>query len=205
MSKTMSPPTITDGQIGKICEVIGAALRKSGLPSEEVQDVLENSGKEFADECVKNLCVRIEAICKMIVRHVSPDRTSDPNEMCKATGRNMYLNDEVVENMPRGEGEPEVVFFNVGEYLTDEKLEEEYAKRGLVPADPYSFLQVNVDDPEFADGHPCGTHWKDEEGNWCFAFCDRWIGGRRVRVHRSDDVWYDRWWFAGLRKIGTEC
>lgn len=44
MAQTMTPSTtvgITPGQIGKIQELLGAALRKSGLPSDSTQQVIE--------------------------------------------------------------------------------------------------------------------------------------------------------------------
>ncbi len=49
-NKTMSPSEgITAGQIGKLQELLGAALRKSGFRSEPVQQVLQGDGADKAD------------------------------------------------------------------------------------------------------------------------------------------------------------
>lgn len=205
MVETMSPSevasTITAGQIGKAQELVGAALRKSNLPSDPTQKVLEAHGGELADEYVASLRKRVEAISNMIARRVKVDRTRDPQKALDATGRKQYTDKGVVKAMPKGHGEePEVLFFKVGRTLSDNDLEKEYALRGLKPADPYSLAQVNADDPAFADDRPNGTHWQDANGNWCFAAFHRWDGVRKLSVGRDGGVWVDGWWFAGLRK-----
>ena len=110
--------------------------------------------------------------------------------------------------MPRGEeDEGKVVFFkpqpevyDKNGLISDDNLEKEFEFHGLKPCDPYKLSQVNADDPAFADERPNATHWKDGNGNWCYAAFYRWYGGRHVNVDRSGDVWDDRWWFAGFRK-----
>ena len=109
--------------------------------------------------------------------------------------------------MPRGEGEEvDVHFFKPrpsaykNGVISDDALAKEYDFFGLKPADPYSQGAVHEADPFFADEHPNGTHWKDANGNWCFAAWGRWRGGRRVSVDRFDRVWLGFWFFAGLRK-----
>lgn len=132
---------------------------------------------------------------------VQADRSLTPQQALDATGRRKYTDAKVVQTMPRGQGEEvEVIFFNVGRWISDNDLQKEYELRGLQPADPYSLAQVNEDDPGFSDEHPNGTHWQDAEGRWCFATFYRWRGERRVDVNRSDRDWYGYWWFAGVRK-----
>ena len=204
VAKSMTPSeisSITAGQIGKFQELLGAALRKSDLPSAPVQEVLERQGDSLAAEVVGAIRTRVEAIFTLILRRVKVNRAQSPEEALKATGRNIYSDGDVVVSMPKGESDKaEVFFFNLGRFVSDEELEKEYEKRGLKAADPYSLSAVNEDDPAFADSHPNGTHWKNENGKWCYAAFRRWVGGREVRVHRRVIVWYDFWWFAGLRK-----
>jgi hypothetical protein len=102
----------------------------------------------------------------------------------------------------RGEREKErkSCFFKLNRYVSDADLDKEYELRGLKPADPYSLAAVNEDDPAFADDHPNGTHWKDGDGNWCYAVFRRWFDERDVFVSRDGNGWDDGWWFAGLRK-----
>ena len=205
MANAVSPSevasTITAGQIGKAQELLGAALRKSNLPSEPTQLVLESQGGQLADEYVASLRKRVEAIIDLVVRRVKVDRTRDPQEALDATGRKQYTDKSVVKAMPKGDGdEVEVCFFKLGRFVSDKDLEKEYALRALKAADPYSLAQVNADDPAFADEHPNGTHWQDASGDWCFAAFNRWSDEREVLVDRDDSDWVGRWWFAGLRK-----
>lgn len=198
---TPSKP-ITEGEIGKICELIAAKLRKSNLLSEFVQAVLKTRrGGELADNLVADLRRMVDAISDLITRCVTVNRSQTPQAALAATGRKQYTNDEVVANMPRGEGdEVEVVFFKLGRWINDDELEKEYEIRGLVPSDPYSLAAVNEDDPDFANKRPNGTHWKDSSGKWCFIAFNRWGDGRYVFVDRIDNKWPGYWWFAGRRK-----
>lgn len=149
----------------------------------------------------------IGQFCNMITRHVKVDRKQKPHDALKATGRNLYVSDDVVETMPKGEGEEaDVIFFKPEpwEYtrpgwISDDDVEKCLKHRNLKPADPYSLAKANEDDPAFAETHPNGTQWKDAEGKQCFATFDRYGGGRGVRVGRDDGGWGGGWWFGGLR------
>lgn len=206
MAETMTPSvvskTTTAGQIDKAVANYRALLDKHSreFDSETVQSVLGQP--ELADDMFAVFRKRVEAIGNLIVRCIKVNRNRMPQEAIDATGRTQYTACTVVNAMPRGEGEEtEVVFFNLGHYVSDNDLEKEYALRGLVPADPYSLSAVNEADPAFADEHPNGTHWKDSEDKWCYAAFHRWHGGERcVGVNRCDDDWHGLWWFAGLRK-----
>lgn len=199
-------PSITAGQIGKIQEILGAGLRKSGLPSEPVQRVIETQGDSLVAELVSTVRKHVEAVNNMIVRHVKANRTRSPREVLEATGRKQYVDNDVIKAMPKGdEDEGDVYFFKPDlsarrGHISDDDLEKEFESRGFKPADPYKLAEVNADDPSFADTHPNATHWQDENGKWCYAACLRWFDERYVYVNRDAYDWYDYWWFAGLRK-----
>lgn len=205
--KIMTPSkTMTPGQIDKAVANYRALLEKHSddFDVEAVQIVLGQS--ELAGEQFAVFRRRVEAVSNLTVRKVKVNRSRSRQEALEATGRVQYTDREVVDSMPKGEGdEVEVVFFkpdlsNRNGYISDDDLEKEFELRGLKPADPVSVAAVNEADPAFADEKPHGTHWKDAKGNWCYATFDRWYGKREVYVNRDDDVWYDGWWFAGVRK-----
>jgi len=210
MTEFMTPSeqkTTTQGQIDKAVSNYRALLEKHapGFNSEAVQSVLGQP--ELAHEMLGVFRRCVEASSNLIIRRVRVDRTRTPQEALKATGRKLYTDQSVVDSMPRGEGdEVEVVFFkpdlsNRKGLISDDDLEKEFDLRGLKPADLISVAAVNEADPEFADKMPCGTHWKNADGKWCFATFDRWNDDeRRVNVDRDDYVWFGSWWFAGLRK-----
>ena len=196
-----SDETISAGQVGKIQEDLGAALRKSGLPREPVQQVIENQSAALNAELVAVVRKYVEMVSNIIVRRVPVNILRTAQQALDATGRKQYTNNDVVAAMPKGAGgEVEVHFFKLDRYISENDLEDEYASHGLKPADPYSLAAVNEADPAFADEHPNGTHWKDAKGKWCFAAFDRWDDGRELSVDRYDNDWLDYWWFAGVRK-----
>jgi hypothetical protein len=208
METTMTPSQqmITDDQIYKAGELFKSILKRhrSELPSEAVQQVLGNN--EVWPEVFASFRKRVDAVSNMIIKRVKVDRSRTPKQALDATDRAQYTNSDVVETMPKGEGEEvDVYFFKPdlsarGGHISDDDLEKEFELRGLKPVDPYSLAQVNTDDSAFADERPNGTHWKDENGKWCFATFSRWYGERRVFVDRNARGWLDHWWFAGVRK-----
>lgn len=209
MAQTMTPSgteskTMTEGQITKAVGLYRALLEKhaSEFDSGVVQSVLGDP--QLAGEMFGVFRQRVEARASEVVRRATGvDRTLSPADLIAkvvATGRTEYVDEKVVKTMPKGEGdEPEVVFFKIGRFITDDDLEREYEKRGLVPVDPYSLATINMNDPAFDDERPNATHWKDSKG-WCYAMFSRLGGGRKVGVDRSDSGWGDLLWFAGARK-----
>ncbi len=200
-SMTPSEAKMTEGQIGRILEILGAQLRKHAdeFPSDAVQQAL--GARMLSQKLFAVVREHVEACTDFVIRVVRQNRSYTPQEAIRATSRVEHLNDDVVAAMPRGEGEEtEVVFFKVGKDISCKQLDEEYAIRGLVPADPYSLARVNEEDPAFADEHPNGTQWKDANGNYCYAFFLLWEGRRDVDVDRNAFDWVDVWWFAGVRK-----
>lgn len=97
--------------------------------------------------------------------------------------------------LPYKKSSSKIETFTLGKYIDHNDLEKEYEKRGLIPAHPSDVLDFWTDEKYLA------THWKDADGKWCFASFYRWVDGKRiVFVHRFDDDWGDRWWFAGVRQ-----
>ncbi|MFA5888674.1 MAG: hypothetical protein WCW47_01195 [Candidatus Paceibacterota bacterium] len=189
MAQTMTASPMTDGQIDTVVDQLRAAMRKhqAETPKDGAQQALgvDNLGmRMFA--VFREL---VESLANLIIRLVDVDNTRTPEATLKATGRKQYVDAGVVATMPKGTGGPtEVVFFKPrpeaykNGVISDDDLEKEYEFAGLKPADPYSVAAVNEADPTFADTHLHGTHWKDENGKWCFATFRRWHGGRRVHV-----------------------
>ena len=202
MEKNMTPLSeMTRGQIDKAVSNYRALLEKHAgeFNSEPVQTVLGQS--ELADEQFAVLRRRIEALSNLIVRHVSVNRKRSPKEALNATGRNKYVSDSVVADMPKGEGEEtDVFFFKLDRYVSDDDLEKEYELRSLKP-DPIAQAAVNEADPAFAENYPNGTHWKDKDGKWCFAAFRRDGDERSVYVGRIDSDWDGFWWFSGVRQV----
>jgi len=198
---TPSDETMTDGQIEKATDIFRNTLRKhrKEFGTKPVQDVL--GLRTLGTDLLAPFRKCVEAVSNLIVRVVQVVRSRTPQEALDATGRAQYTDKPVVAAMPKGEGEQaEVVFFNLGRYVSDDDLEKEYEARGLKPADPYSLAAVNEADPAFADEKPNSTHWKDSEGKWCYAAFYRGVGERGLSVRRGDRGWVDSWWFAGVRK-----
>lgn len=216
--------TITEGQIRKILDLLAAALRKSDLglsegqigetlervvvelrganfPSDPIQQVLKTQGGEMAANFVADLQRRVKAVSGFITYTVKVDRSRSPQDALQATGRKLFVNDEVAATMPQGEGdEVEITFFQVGHYISDDDLEKKLEGDCMEAIDPYTLAAFNTANPEFADTHPNCTHWKDADGKWCYAAFGRWLDGRGVFVRRNVNVWSDFWWCAARRK-----
>lgn len=210
MAKTMSASEdqVTDGQIDTVVDQLRAAMRKhrAELPKGVAQQILgvQNLGTELYSVVRKYA----EAMSNVFIRRVIVDRTRSPQAALDATGRKQYVDRDVVETMPRGEGvgveavffKPEASEYGQDGWISDDDLEKAFDFRGLKPIDPYSLGAINEADLAFADSHPNGTHWKDGKGKWCFATFVRWDGERDVYVDRSGSYWDGLWFFGGVRK-----
>jgi len=206
MTQIMTPPkTTTAGQIDKAVASYRALLEKhSGeFNSEAVQTVLGQP--ELISEQFAVFRRHVEAMSNLIVRRVTVNRNRTPQEALDATGRKQYMDREVVESMPMGDGEQvEIVFFKPHissryGFITNDEQEKEFELRGLKPADPISVAAVNEADPAFADQKPHRTHWKNADGKWCFAEFGLLDGGRRVSVGQYPNPCFGGW-LAGVRK-----
>jgi hypothetical protein len=118
------------------------------------------------------------------------------------------LNWKTVEEMPKATLENvNVTLFRcenptATENFCDDDLVEIYRSLGLEPADPYTLASINEADPEFADTHPNATHWKNKDGEWCFATFSLEKDKREVWIrpcYSGNRCWLPHWWFAGVK------
>ena len=197
---------MTDGQINSAVAKLRAAMRRhrSTISSKEARQVL----------AIKNLGIQMFLVFlehakrmeKLIVRRAKVDRTRAFQAMVDGTDWRPYIWESALAAMPRGIGKKVEVFFFMPDQrkygIRDLDLCNEYASRGLVPADPYSQFAVNEADPAFAREYPNVTHWQDKDGKWYYAAFDSWHNGEpRVRINRYDILdQFSTLWFAGRRK-----
>lgn len=143
-------------------------------------------------------------IVNMIVRHVKVNRRRSPKEVLNATGRVQFTSDDVVAEMPKGEGEETDVFFLKLKLdrciISNDDLEKVFEFCELKSADTYSQAAVNEADSAFADVYPNCTHWKNANGKWCLFAFNRSGGKRFVHVYQHDHGLYAYLLFAGVRK-----
>jgi len=211
MNQIMTPSTGTEtttvGQINKLIEIIRALLEKHGPEFEREAFQQALGAKGLATDLLAVVRRYVEVFAKMIVHLVTVDRGRTPEQAIAATGRKQYVTATVVAAMPKGTGaNAKIIYwkplpsdYDENGWISDDKLEELFAERHLTPVDPYSLAADNEADTAFADEHPNATHWKDVNGNWCYAAFNRWGDDeRRVDVERYDSRWDDDWWFAGL-------
>lgn len=134
---------------------------------------------------------------------ITRDFTCDPAligmDAINATGRNKYVTDSVVKVMPHATaGSGQIHFFKVGAILEVRQPMQEAFRRGLRLVDPHTLAAFNAANPEFADTHPNGTEWEDDNGSACCAAFDRCGGERSVGVGKNVSGWDDLWWYAGV-------
>lgn len=114
----------------------------------------------------------------------------------------IYADEKVLKTAPRN-SEGTVEFFTLGKAVTDDKLEKEYASRGLSPADLYTVAAWEEENQQDTRKF-LATHWKDSEGKWCHATFGRWDGEHNVRVSRGGSGWRGYWWFCGIKKFDID-
>lgn len=196
---TMSPSTITAGQIGKIQELLSAGLRKSELHSEPIQKIIETQGEALVAEFLSALRKRVDAIAKTICRTVRVDRSRTLVQAIDATGRyKWYIDEQVLAEPVSGKTDETAEFFELDYDPTVDQLDQEYGARGLRP-DPLVAAQVVIDDPGFADERPLAVQWRDR-GRACFAIFSCVGSQRGVDVGRNAYRWNRYYRFVGVRK-----
>ena len=207
------PRSITADQINRIQKDLSVALRKIPRLEGPMQQVIEHQGDELTSEIVSMICRRAEMFTSMIRYRVKVDRGRAPQEMladiCQQQHMKRSIDNGVVSDMPRGEGDDIVTifFFRAPRlYIGDnDGLEKKHKLRGLRP-DPYALITMNERNPDFAYYHPNCTCWKDNDGNWCCVAFQHSLGEwgfivRSVRVFRADseDQLLDGpWSFGGI-------
>lgn len=121
------------------------------------------------------------------------NKTITARQALENTKRTLYVNDKVLDSAPKNKGDNKVEFFKLNHSVTTQELQDEYDKRGLIPADIWEMSVLEDSYDKYA------TQWKNKEGIWCCAFVGRWSVERRVDVRRDVD-WDDSCWFGGVRK-----
>lgn len=197
---------ITAGQSGRLADRFITRCRTEGLPypTQLIQDVVEQEGDQIVQQAFEDLRARVERRSKMIVRRVRINRSLSPMQLVDASKRVKYVNEDVLDTMPRksteGEEEVDMYFFNEGRYLSVDEQEKVLAEYGL-EHDYAAQCQVNIDDPAFADEHPNGMQWRDSKNRPFFVAFGRGFDDERdVGCDRSGGGWGVSWWFGGVRK-----
>jgi hypothetical protein len=198
MTQVVSPSainSITAKQIGNVCDLLTAALRKSGLQSEAVQLVFKQQGDLLITETIATIRKRVEAVSTVIVRQAKVDRTRTPRKVVDATDRQAeYIDRDVLATMPQGEGdEVDVYFLPIKCDMPTNEIPALLAQSGLV-SDPRAQAAVNEDNHAFADKYPNVSQWGD---NCCRLVFD-WWNERRVFCGRSSYLCRDVLWIAGV-------
>lgn len=119
-------------------------------------------------------------------------------------GYTFYGDETLLNSFPKIQ-KGTIELFTIGKYVSDDQLEKEYQKRGLIPLDPIS-LTMYLQDTSILDNKKyIATHWKNADGKWCYIAFSPWGGGKRsVGVGQSGYDWDDDWSFAGVRKVGSQ-
>lgn len=196
MATTMeaSVKKITDGQIEDAVAKFRDALRthREELFCEPAQRAL--GMPNIGMECFAPLRARAEAMSEIIIRRVKVDRSLTPQQVVNATGRKQYVNRDVLDTMPKGEGnEVDVWFIPTKGFVSAAEAPAFLAQYGLVE-DPRAAAAVNVKDNAFADEHPNAAQW----GKNCYLTFGRWRDERGVYVYRGVSDWRGRGFLSGV-------
>lgn len=84
-----------------------------------------------------------------------------PQQLLDETCAIQYVDNDVLATAPRSSEKSKVELFTVGKYITDEELEKEYEKRGLVPATLDELVSM------YGTKEYIATHWKNADGAVC--------------------------------------
>jgi hypothetical protein len=144
--KDVSPSeeTITGGQIVKLTDVIAAKLRKSGLPRDASQQVIELQGAEIAEKVVGDFCTRVEAYQRATEPHILKRQPFDP---VKFIGKGWTIDEQVGERTGDNLDAGEIVrkdYLKSGESSIngEERLKRIKAAPGDVQLDADDFLAL---------------------------------------------------------------
>ncbi len=140
-----------------------------------------------------------EGTITRVIRNI--DRTRTPKQAIMAANFKNYLYDEVVVEMPMGEGqEVEVHLIPFDKKLSVDDLEKEVNKAGFVLIDPITLSTLNEQDPDFARDVPNATQWRDKNGTACRMTFGYSVIGREVCVNQVGYPWADYWYFGCVPK-----
>lgn len=196
---------MNDSQTEEVIRILRTSLRrhrKEFVPM-AVQQAL--TAREFRQELLAPFR-RYCGASNTIVRRVKVNHSRSQQEafVSAAKCRTQLVDFGVVAEIPKYEcdDECEVTFFTgipEGACYADE-----YARRGLKPANPMLVLAVNEVDETFADNHPNTVEWKTRTGHGYIAF------GRSLKLNRFISIGdfgpgakHD-YWYAGVPKTALD-
>lgn len=204
MASAVSPSTtLTAGQVAKFADLLTAALRKSNLPSEPTQQVLENQGAALADEFVASVRRRVEQITGAYSITPWPAGTSLADMV--AAGKYDWTNGDVNDDHfpPSVSNATEVVLIHFNRVISTKDAERELDEQGLRPATLPELLALGVSHPELQLQFPIvalGTVWSDRGGNRGVASLGQDGSERYLYLHWFGHVWDENCRFAAVRK-----
>ena len=210
-SMIASENTISDGQIETVVSRLRDALRKhrGEFPAAEIQLLLgtKNIGAKLLSPIRQIVDLKSTFIARL---GVEVDRSLSPFLMLRSTEwsfthDNFSDSDALYETMPKGKGETADIYLFKPQPGSELLLTDEYEMRGLIPADPYSLVAMNVAEPEFCLEHQNATIWENPEGDRCAVLVGKSrFGGTRILIYHTDRVtgWgrNDTCYFAGFKK-----
>jgi hypothetical protein len=210
MTQVVTPSNLTEpvtrGQIAKVEDLVGAAVRKSGLPGACVQQLVHYHGAELTKKILQVL--KGEALESTGIAagnaNVHAGMARDPK---KALGMIPVMSSQYVcirekpaASMPHGKPGPvTVTLFQLRHPVNSyEDLMGEYAARGLKPADPATFaIFCYTHGDILVEARYIATTWKDPEGMWCAVkVIYRFESGTSVSV--EEVIQFNNWFFAGV-------
>jgi hypothetical protein len=125
------------------------------------------------------------------------DRKKSIEQLIKKLGYKEYIDENILKTLKnKGPKEGEIEFFTLGKYVSNTELLKEYETRGLTP-DLGATITYLIENPQVLDEKKyIGIQLEDNS----FAAFFRWDDGRYVYVRRIGHVWFDFWWFIGVKK-----
>jgi len=211
MGKTMTPSKMTDGQIGRILELLGAKLRKhqESLPCHLVQVALgQPAFSQKLLQAVADQVAETQRYMKVRIVSVKPGRSrQEAINALRVDTRHTDIDAHILSTMPESPGgEVLVYFFYLFGAASNEGLEQEYANRGLFPVDPVTLAASHEECFGFPDDHySIKTVWREVDGRMSWATFYRlddpnsvWHRSPHIAIHSSHQgVWGDGW-YAGV-------
>jgi hypothetical protein len=119
-----------------------------------------------------------------------------------ATGREMFVDDEVLSTMPvlKGLGEGNIQFFDLtGHFISYEDMKKEYVMRSLIPANPAALAREDKTDHLLGEGRPVITIWDNEKGECCSTVFRIDCGVPVVEIDRIGTGITGDWRCAGVQ------
>lgn len=193
MTNNVRTQSITGGQIGQINDRLATKLRKSGLSSANVQEVLKMPGNAAVNEMFGVFRRHVAQQNGIIICWgVLVDRDRTPQAVVNCKNSNRYIDEDVLKTMPKGYGSKVDVFFvPTKRDIPAEEVPKFLAQYGLV-SDPRAQAAVNESNPTFARKYQNGTQWDDCYLAFNFDDCQRIYCGHVI------DGWANCWYLSGV-------